>query len=140
MAACAIEVMMDAQTRDKRVLNHMDPDTKAVHARLESWGAWARDGEIRAWPVATMLARVIEQGTAGAAQGGRPPVAMPDEIAAVDAAVCTLTSIDKQAINLYYIKWAPIESHARKMHMRPRQFQNVLRRARWRLAARLKLL
>jgi hypothetical protein len=140
MAACAIEVTVDTQTRDKRVTNHMDPDTRAVHARLEAWGAWARDGEIRAWPVATMLARVIEQGTSGAAQGGRPPVAMPDEIAAVDAAVCTLGAIDKQAINLYYIKWAPNEIHARKMNMRERQFRNVLRRARWRLALRLDLL
>jgi DNA-directed RNA polymerase specialized sigma24 family protein len=140
MAACAIEVTVDTQTRDNRVMNHMDPDTKAVHARLEAWGAWARDGEIRAWPVATMLARVIEQGTAGAAQGGRPPVAMPDEIAAVDAAVCTLGDIDKQAVRLYYIKWAPIEVHARKLGMRERQFRNVMRRARWRLAARLNLL
>lgn len=138
MATAESWVMSD--TRDKRVVNHMDPDTRAVHTRLEAWGAWARDAEVRAWPVSTLLGRMIDQQPTGAAQKGRPPVAMPDEIAATDAAVCTLGDIDKQAIRLYYIKWAPIEVHARKLSMRPRQFQNVLRRARWRLSSRLGLL
>lgn len=139
MAACAEVVSVQIETRDKRVMNHMDPETRAVHLRLEAWGAWARDSEIRAWPAVTLLGRLIDQQPTGAAQQGKP-IAMPDEIAAVDAAVCTLGDIDKQAIRLYYIKWAPVESHARKLGMRPRQFQNVLRRARWRLAARLNLL
>jgi DNA-directed RNA polymerase specialized sigma24 family protein len=140
MAACAIEVREMIPTRDKRVTSHMDPETKVVHGRLEAWGAWARDSEIRAWPVATLLGRMIDQQAAGAAQSGRPPVAMPDDIAAVDAAVCRLNAIDKQAIQLYYIKSLPVEIHARKMHMRVRQYQNVLRRARWRLAMFLGLL
>lgn len=137
--AAAAEVVMQ-ETRDKRVTNHMDPETVAVHSRLEAWGAWARDAEIRAWPAVTLLGRMIDQQAAGAAQQGRPPIAMPEEIAVVDAAVCTLGDVDKQAVRLYYIKWAPVEAHARKLGMRPRQFQNVLRRARWRLAARLGLL
>lgn len=136
--AAAAEVMNES--RDRRRVNHMDPETRIVHAKLEMWGAWAKDSEIRAYPAATYLARWMEQGIHGASQQGRPPIAMPDEIAAVDAAVCRLNVIDKQAIQLYYIKWQPIEAHARRMGMRVRQFQNVLRRARWRLALFLDLL
>lgn len=131
MAAVAEEVMYE--TRDKRRVNHMDPETKVVHSRLEAWGAWAKDSEIRTWPAVTLLGRMIDQQATGAAQSNRPPVAMPDEIAAIDAAVCKLNAIDKRAVQLYYIKWQPIENLARMMHMRPRQYQNVLRRARWRL-------
>ena len=138
MSAC--EVLVTTETRDKRRVNHMDPETRIVHAKLEAWGAWAKDSEIRAYPSANYLARWIEQGIHGAAQEGKPPISMPDEIAAVDAAVCKLNVIDKQAIQLYYIKWAPVEIHARKLRMRPRQFQNVLRRARWRLALFLNLI
>jgi hypothetical protein len=138
MAACSEAVMND--TRDKRRVNHMDPETRLVHSKLEVWGAWAKDSDIRAYPSVTYLARWMEQGIHGAAQQGKPPVSMPDEIAAVDAAVCRLNAIDKQAVQLYYIKWAPVELHARRMRMRPRQFQNVLRRARWRLALFLDLL
>jgi hypothetical protein len=87
-------------------------------------------------PASTLLGRMIDQ-QAGAGQQGRPPIAMPDGIAEVDAAVCRLNVIDGRAVKLYYIKWASVEVHARAMHMRPRQFQNVLRRARWRLALML---
>ena len=136
MSAVAIEVSMQvAESRDRRRVNHMDPETKIVHSRLEAWGAWAKDAELRAWPASTILARMIDQQPAGAAQSGRPPVAMPDDIAAVDAAVCRLCATDKRAVQLYYIKWQSIDVLSRMMHMRPRQFQNVLRRARWRLAA-----
>lgn len=131
--AAAENVVIDQVSRDKRRVNHMDPETRIVHSRLEAWGAWAKDSELRAWPAATLLGRIIDHQPTGAAQSGRPPVAMPDDIAAVDAAVCRLCAIDRQAVQRYYIKWGPIESHARAMHMRPRQYQNVLRRARWRL-------
>ena len=140
MAACAEVVVSEAESRDKRRVNHMDPETRLVHSRLEAWGAWAKDAEVRAWPAVTLLGRMIDQQAAGAAQQGRPPIAMPDEIARTDAAVCRLNAIDKRAIQLYYIKWQPIESLAGKMEMRPRQYQNVLRRARWRLALFLGLL
>jgi hypothetical protein len=134
MAACEAIVSEGIKARDKRVLNHMDPETKVIHGRLEAWGLWAKDAEIRAWPSATITERM---------RGGRstvPPIAMPDEIAAIDAAVCRLNAIDKRAVQLYYIKWAPVEIHARAMNMRARQFQNVVRRARWRLAAMLGVL
>jgi hypothetical protein len=120
--------------RSARTMNHMDPETKMVHSRLEKWGKWSRDCEARAWPEATMLGRLIEQGPMGAAQSGKPPISMPDDVAAVDAAVARLGDIDKGVIKSYYMRWETIETTARRNGMRLRQLQNVLRRARWRVA------
>jgi hypothetical protein len=128
MSACEAVV-----ERDSRCMNHMDADTKLVHARLEEWGRWAKEGDIRAWPAATYLARWIEQGIDGAAQQGKPPISMPPSVAIVDAAVCKLGDIDKAVIRTYYLRWEPVEVMARRHHMRVRKFQNVLRRARWRI-------
>lgn len=118
--------------RDKRTMNHMDPETKSVHLRLEVWGRWAHE-EVRAWPRITLLGRVIEQGVSGAGQQGRPPVSMPDEIARTDAAVARLGEIDRKVIRAYYLREVSKEDAARQVRMRVRQFQNVLRRARWRI-------
>lgn len=123
--------------RDRRSINHMDPDTKAVHARLEGWARWASGEEVRAWPRLTLLGRVIEQGASGAGQSGRPPISMPDHIAHVDAAVAKLGQIDKMVIRIYYGPPDAVEVMARKANMRVRQFQNVLRRARWRVSGYL---
>lgn len=119
--------------RDRRAMNHMDPETKLVHVRLEEWGRWAKDSEVHAWPRITLLGRCIDQGETGAAQSGRPPVAMPDRVAVIDAAVCKLGEIDKRVVQAYYIRWQPIEVMARRHSMRVLQFQRVLRRARWRI-------
>jgi hypothetical protein len=117
-------------------MNRMDPDTKAAHLRLEEWGKWAKDAETRAWPNRTLLGRVIDEGF-GAGQSTRPPIHMPPEVATVDAAVCRLGAIDRLVILTYYVRWEPIEVMARRSHMRVRQFQNVLRRARWRICGYL---
>lgn len=127
MAAVAEVVMRDVR------MNRMDGETKIVHERLEAWGRWARDSEVRAWPKTTLLGRVIEQGPMGASQQGKPPINIPDQVAVVDAAVCRLGAIDRGVIQTYYLRWEPIEVMARRHKMRVRQFQNVLRRARWRI-------
>lgn len=121
-----------SEARDVRQ-NRMDPDTRLVHIRLEEWARWARDSEIHAWPSATSLARWIEQGIDGASQQGRPPVSMPEPVAVVDAAVCSLGATDRIVIQTYYLRWEPIETMARRHDMRVRQFQHFLRRARWRI-------
>jgi hypothetical protein len=76
---------------------------------------------------------MIEQGPRGASQQGRPPVEIPEAIAVVDAAVCRLGAVDRRVIQIYYLHWEPIEVMARRSDMRVRQFQNILRRARWRI-------
>lgn len=123
-----------------RVINHMDPETKLVHCRLEEWGQWARDIGIRAWPQATLLARIMEEGPHGAFSSGRPPIHMAESVAHVDAAVCRLGEVDKRVIRKYYIEWAPTDAMARSLRMRVRMFQNVLKRARWRVSGYLSAL
>ncbi len=119
--------------RDGRAMNRMDPETKIVHAKLEAWGSWAREAHLRAYPPSTLLGRMIEFGAQGSSQQGRPPVSMPDEIAHVDAAVAKLGDIDRRAVLAYYTYWDAPEICAKRARLSLRQFQNVLRRARWRI-------
>src|SRR6185312_11737607 len=112
-----------ALTPDARRLNHMDSQTKLVHARLEEWGKWTRES-LRGWPPRTLLARLIEEGP-GAAQEGRPPVSLPPQVAVTDRAVAHLGAIDRRVIETYYLRWEPMEVMARRTGMRVRQFQNV---------------
>lgn len=121
----------------RRTMNHMDADTKVIHARLEAWGRWARDTGIRAWPERTILDRLSKEGVTGGVKGTKPPISMPDDIAAIDGAVARLNETDKKAIQTYYIRWEAIDVSARRCSMRVRQFQNVLRRARWRICLML---
>lgn len=114
-------------------MNHMDPDTKLVHARLEEWGNWSKGEEVRAWPATTPMGRMIEEGPHGAGQQSKPPIFMPDHIFHVDQAVAKLGDIDKRAVKHFYQHWEPLQVMARRMKMRERKFQNVLRRARWRI-------
>jgi DNA-directed RNA polymerase specialized sigma24 family protein len=126
-----------AEKPSSRILSHMDPETKIVHCRLEAWGKWSRDCHIPAWPEATLLARVIEEGPHGAFSSGKPPIHMPDSVAHVDAAVCRLGEVDRRVIRKYYLEWAPTEALARAVRMNVRQFKAVLHRARWRVAGYL---
>lgn len=125
--------------RDLRTMNNMDPETKAVHIRLEQWGAETRE-DLHAFPPVTMLGRLIEQGPMGAGQTGKPPVALSDPAARVDACVAKLSGVDQRALRLYYQAWMGVEVLARELRMRERQAQNVLRRARWRLGAHLSVM
>ena len=136
VAVMTVETLQISE-RDRRCANNMDPETREVHARLEGWARWACGEEIRAWPAVTLLGRVIEQGASGAGQSGRPPISMPDHIAHVDAAVAKLGAVDKLVIRIYYGPPDPVEAMARKAQMRVRQFQSVLRRARWRISGYL---
>jgi hypothetical protein len=131
MNAVAIDVEM--MVRNPQSINAMDDDTKAVHYRLEQWGKWSKDGEVRAWPSITPMGRMVEEGPHGAGQVGKPPISMPEPIAEVDAAVARLGQIDQRVIKQYYRYWEPTEVMARRLGMRKRQFENVLRRSRWRI-------
>jgi DNA-directed RNA polymerase specialized sigma24 family protein len=69
----------------------------------------------------------------GAAQPGKPVESIPEDIAHIDAAISRLGQIDKRVIVAYYTRYEPPDLIARKLQMRVRQFQAVLRRARWRI-------
>jgi DNA-directed RNA polymerase specialized sigma24 family protein len=112
----------------------MDGETKLIHLRLEAWGEWSKSNpELRAFPEATLLHRVAECGPQGASQGSRPPVTMPEAVEVTELAINRLGEIDRKVVKAYYLDWAPVELLARRCHMRIKEFENVLKRARWRV-------
>jgi hypothetical protein len=121
--------------RDRRSMNHMDPDTKVVHARLEEWAKWAKDMGIAGYPRQSITEKAAQYGRLGIPQESnfRTEPMMPDHVAAIDAAVSKLGDIDKSVVKTYYLKWESVNVMARHHHMRVLQFQRVLRRARWRI-------
>lgn len=119
--------------RDRRAMNHMTPEMKITHARLEEWGAWAKDHGLRPWPKTTPMGRMIEEGPHGAGQTTRPPIAMPTRIEEVDSAVAKLGEIDKKVIKQYYEHWQPEEVMAKECRMPLGKFKSALKRARWRV-------
>lgn len=125
-----------AVQRDRRTMNHMDPETKAAHLRLEEWGRETHDN-LTGYPPQTLLGRLIEQGPMGAGQTGRPPVTLSESAARADACVAKLCQIDQRVLRYYYQHWVGTDEVARVMKMRERQARNVLRRARWRFMAHL---
>lgn len=131
----AAKVTVSVQ-RDRRTMNHMDPETKAIHIRLEQWGAETREN-LSGYPPITLLGRLIEQGPMGASQTGKPPVSLSEPAARIDCCVGKLCQIDQRVLKFYYQAQISRDVLARKMSMRERQAQNVLRRARWRVAAHL---
>jgi len=131
-----IKVKAKVIVRDKRTMNHMDPETKAAHLRLEEWGQATRDS-LNGYPSVTLLGRLIEQGPMGAGQSGKPPVSLSESAARADTCVAKLCQIDQRVLRYYYQHWVGTDEVARAMRMRPRQAQNVLRRARWRFMAHL---
>lgn len=122
--------------RPARSMNHMDPETKIVHARLEEWAKWAKDIGISGYPRQSLTEKAAKYGKLGIPQESlrKPEPMMPERVAATDAAISKLGEIDRRVIFAYYLQWAPVEVMARRCGgMRVRQFQNVLRRARWRI-------
>jgi hypothetical protein len=122
--------------RDQRRMNNMDPETRAVHLRLEQWGAETRENP-SGYPPVTMLGRLMEQGPMGASQTGRPPVTLSEAASHIDVCVAKLCQIDQRALRFYYQAQISREMLAARLRMRERQAQNVLRRARWRVQAHL---
>ena len=111
-------------------MNHMDPETKLTHARLEKWGRETRDRAENGFPAMTLLGRVIEQGP-GAGQPGRPISDLSPESAKVDACVARLWKRAQRCVRHYYCHWEPVEVMARKESVSVSQFKEILRRARW---------
>lgn len=128
------ETVSRSETRSNRALSHMDAETKVVHARLEAWANFVRE-PLNGWPRRTQLGRLIDGEIVRSLD--RQPVSMPDEIAITDRAVAHLREIDRRVVETYYLTWAPVEIMARRLKMRSRQFENVLKRARWRLGGYL---
>jgi hypothetical protein len=123
MAAVAEVVMFDSRNEPATIEAMAD-------ARLDTWAEWARDHVVKPWPSMTLLGRMIKQGPRGAAQQGRPPVTMPDEVAAVDKAVTQLSDLMRGVILAHYLTHAPSEVKAKSLHMSRAHFWRLLGRAR----------
>lgn len=119
---------------DNRVRSRMSGDTLLTHMRLEAWGRWSRD-KLAPWPTRTVLGRMMDEGPGASHEttGGE----IPEAVQQTDRAVAHLGEVDRRVIRVYYTEWAPLEVMARRLKMRPRQFQAVLNRARWRVSGYL---
>jgi hypothetical protein len=113
-------------------MNHMDPATKLVHARLEAWGKYARDRGIQGFPSQSLTEKAAQYGKLGIPQESnfRAEPQMPEHIANVDGAVCRLWGIGQRCVKRYYVDWAPPEVMAKEEGLEVRRFQEVLKRAR----------
>lgn len=131
----AAEAIVSDGTRSSRSMNHMDPETKLVHARLEEWSKWAKDPGIAGYPKQSLTEKAAQYGKLGIPQESnyRAEPSMPDHVAVIDAAVCRLGDSERKVVQIYYLRWEPVSVMARRVSMRERQFQTVLQRARWRI-------
>lgn len=82
---------------------------------LGAWASWVR-GNQTAWPVRTLLARIIEEGVSGASHGGYMET-MPEMIGQTDRAVARIARELRQVIKVYYLTHAPSEIKAARCHI-----------------------
>ena len=136
VARARIKIVVE---RDRRTMNNMDPETRAVHLRLERWGSETRT-RLNGWPESTLLGRMVKQGPMGAPQQGCPPTDLSEPSARIDVCVAKLCQIDQRVLKTYYQHQLCREDLGRVMGMRERQAQRVLHRARWRCMAHLSVL
>lgn len=83
----------------------LDPIIAIADEALDAWGKETGDRKSTApldWPADTLLARVIEYGTDGAAQGGGARVTLSDRSMAVDAAVLMLPRKHQKVLHRWY--------------------------------------
>jgi hypothetical protein len=109
-----------------------------VDAALERWARWVM-GCLSAtgWPAKTLLARVIEYGALGAAQGYHGSLVLvgsvveDDEACAwVEAAIMRLPVEERIVITHVYLSWEPAEASAKDLKITRGTFDSRLSRAR----------
>jgi predicted DNA-binding protein (UPF0251 family) len=88
----------------------VDADVAYADCRLDAWASWVRGGA-HAWPTRTLLARIIEQGVAGAAQRCAFD-RMPAQVLQTDRAVARLECDLKETVFIYYLMYASSEVKA----------------------------
>jgi hypothetical protein len=125
---------------DPRAMNAMPREHRFAHACLERWAKWTKEGAIRAWPSATILARVILLGVDGAAARGMVSYDASPEVALTDYCVAKLSHKYRVVLKKYYLEWAPVEMMARDLHINVSSFQARLKCARIGVAFGLVLL
>ena len=131
---------MSVESTDRRAVSHMNSETKEVHVRLEAWAPWAKDSGIAGFPPQSLTEKAAKYGKLGIPQQSlnKPEPMMPVDVAITDAAISRLGAIDQKVIRARYLYWESREISAKRCGMRQRQFDNVLKRARWRVGYYIK--
>lgn len=104
----------------------MDAEVAYADVRLDAWASWVK-GNRGAWPSQTLLARIIEQGVSGAAQGGGTAY-MPDPVLETDRAVARIDVQLRRVLVEYYLVYSSSDVKAAKI--------GVSRATFWRLVTR----
>lgn len=124
----AVEVITG---RDPRAMNHMDKETRVIHARLDEWSSYVK----RALNMLGYPAESYYHKWAALKIAPNPgfDAEMPERPANVDRAVARLGEIDKSVIWRYYCQFRPtlIWKGLRAIDSKS-EFDKILRRARWR--------
>lgn len=119
--------------RDRRGMNHMGPETKAIHIRLDEWSVWVK----RALTVLGYPTESYYHKWAALKIAPNPgfEAQMPERPANVDRAVARLGEIDKSVIWRFYCQFRPVQIW-RGLHAIDSQsaFDRILKRARDRTA------
>lgn len=106
----------------------MDTDVAYADCALDAWASWVRGGS-HAWPTATLLDRIIQQGISGAAQHSRDLENMPEEVLTTDRAVAHLHPFEKRVVFVYYLTYADSEVKAKECGCSRRTFFRRIIRA-----------
>jgi len=109
-----------------------------VHAALERWARWVHDSLAGiGWPEKTLLARMIEYGALGAAQGHHKSIVIVgtliayDELCAhVEAALMRLPNEERETVAHAYLRRGSAEVHAKELGISRGTFDSRLSRAR----------
>jgi hypothetical protein len=118
--------------RDARAMNHMEPGTRLIHARLEEWAravkpwcgaqGYPDESYYHKWALLKI-----------APQPGQE-CDLSDRVAHVDAAVARLGEPDKAVLKRFYLRWRPLDiwKHLPGINSET-TFKRTLKRARWRV-------
>jgi predicted DNA-binding protein (UPF0251 family) len=109
-----------------------------VNAALERWARWVHDSLAGVgWPDKTLLARVIEYGALGAAQGHYGSLIIVgtvveyDEVCAwVEVALMRLPNEEREVVTHAYLRRGSAEVHAKELGITRGTFDSRLSRAR----------
>lgn len=110
------------------------PELREVDMRLRGWADWARTGRLNiGWPRVSITGKMVEWRRLGIRPdpGLPPPVAIPEEIAVVDALIAKLPEKQRRVILIHYSKDDPIEIKIRLAKLSAGSYRRFLDVGRW---------
>lgn len=105
----------------------MKAEVAYADTRLDAWASWVRSNQ-SAWPSRTLLARIMEEGTSGAAQG-TPVDNMPHHVIETDRAVARIEARLRKTVKVYYLTHAASEVKAAALRVSRATFWRMVERS-----------